>query len=129
MKIRNAALVAVIGAVTLTMSFALLSCGGGDGEDGSKTEVPRPTNAQGTPLSFEQARDALVQQLDGIGVNIGSMPDDVAAHLVAECQLLTSYAKPATVTQICNGIQQARDRADPGLLDIVVSSLRALKAG
>lgn len=125
MTFRLAASAPVLLAV---VTVVLLSCGGGGPNGGTPTDVPLPTNSQGTPLSFIEARDALAQRLDAIGTNIASVPDDVMQQLLIQCGQLIRYADRATVAQLCNAIDQAKKRADPGLIDLVVDELRALKA-
>ena len=122
MTVRLAAAAVLLAVI----AFVLLGCG--DGSNGSNpTDVPVPTNSQGTPLSFEEARDALAQRLDAIGPNVGSVPPDVRQELLIQCGQLTSYADRQTVAQLCNAINEAFERGDPGLIDIVVRELQALE--
>lgn len=123
MTVRLAAAAVFLAAI----AFVLLGCGDGS-NGGNPTNVPPPANSQGTPLSFEEARDALAQRLDAIGPNVGSVPPDVQQELLIQCGQLTNYADRQTVAPLCNAINTGFERADPGLIDIVVRELGALKA-
>jgi hypothetical protein len=109
------------------VAFALMGCGGG-GSNGHATVVPLPTNEQGTPLSFEAARDAFAERLDAIGVNICCVPPDVRQNLIDQCEELALYAQQDAVDQICTAVGRAMDRGDPGLIDLILPDLRALQA-
>lgn len=71
----------------------------------------------------------LSNQLEAIGANIGSVPDDIAAQLIGRCETLAEFADPDEVSSICRAIQQAIDTNDPGLIDSVLRRLAGLVEG
>lgn len=119
-----------LGAFTValaTITFVLLGCGGSS-KTGQPTDVPLPTNLQGTPYSFAEFRDQFANRLDTIGPELGSVPSDIREEHLVQCGLLANYADRDTVAQLCNAINQAFTRNDPGLMDLVVAELAELKA-
>ena len=111
-------------------AFAVLSCGGGG--NGKSTPVPSglPTSetTPGRPATFEELRDGLANDLNGIGVSICCLPDDIQQHLLDQCRDLELYADAADVSPICDALLRAMQRGDPGLIDLILPDLRALKA-
>ena len=95
---------------------------------GGENDSPNPTGngANGTAEPFEAARDALVDQLENIGSNIGGVPPDIGAGLLADCRQLEVFVGRDSIESICDAIQQAMDNNDPGLIDLVLSELAAL---
>lgn len=127
MNLRFGALAAsALGAVVVAaIAVALLSdCGGGTG--GGPTDVPIPTDPSGTPVTFEALRDDLADELDAIGPNIGAVPADVKQDLLIRCGQLTNFVDRDEIAPLCNAINNAIERGDPGLVDIIVTELRAL---
>lgn len=111
---------ALIGFALFLLLLATAACGGGSGDT-------NPGNGPtATPGDFEKARDGLVRDLDNIGANIGSVPDDIRASLIATCQELGAYVDRETIDRICPAIGQAIDASDPGLIDLIVEELAAL---
>lgn len=109
-------------AALLLLFLAAAACGGGGG-GGRATPGNGPT---ATPGDFELARDALVRDLDNIGANIGSVPDDIRDALIATCLELGTYVDQASIERICPAIGQAVDANDPGLINVVVEELATL---
>jgi hypothetical protein len=131
--------------------FALataVACGGGGRGDHAATatappsdgatatapsaEVPTatsPPDSNGSPSEFETLRDALVDELDRIGVNIGAVPPDVRARIIGNCRALGQFADEAEVEDLCDAVQQAMDRGDPGLIDLILEDLAELSPG
>ena len=115
---------ALLAPVLLLLFLATAAC---DGSDGNGGNGPTPENGPtATPGDFENARDALVRDLDNIGANIGSVPDDIRDALIASCQGLGDYVGEETVDRICPAIGQAIDANDPGLITLVVRELANL---
>lgn len=126
-------------AVLLFAAAALaLSCSSGSGANGNptaavtpgQTGLPSPGPGDGkesTPTSLAQARGRLSSQLQAIGANIGSVPQDIEQQILDRCQALEQFANPDTVRPICQAIQQAIATDDPGLIDGVLRSLSQLK--
>ena len=77
---------------------------------------------------FELARDALFQELDSYGANIGVLPDDIRDDLLASCYALDEFAAGDDVDEICMAIEQAIADGDPGLIELVLNELAALTA-
>jgi hypothetical protein len=143
---RGRALVLVAGLA----GAAFLACGGGDGGDAgdSATNTPQRTTAPtatepatatstiepaATPTlyavgeTFLELRDGLAEALDSIGANIGAVPPDIRADLVARCQRLARFAAEDEVNVICDAIERAMDRGDPGLIELVLENLVTLE--
>lgn len=127
--------------------IATLALGCDDGND-SKTsgKAPTDTSAEQTAApaasaspdalataeatqsrSFEELRSDLRQELSDIGVNIGSVPPDIRAHLLALCGGLELFADEDDVGEICTAIDQAIDNGDYGLIDLILDKLDALE--
>ncbi len=77
---------------------------------------------------FELARDALYQELDSYGANIGFLPDDIRDDLLESCRALDEIAAVDDVDDICTAIAQAVADGDPGLIELVLNELAALTA-
>ncbi len=132
----------IIALLMLTAGLAG-ACGGGNGAGGNgatpgRTASPAPTEdgagstptqdgAESTPTNFEALRDALRNQLDAIGVNIGAVPDDVRDQILASCRELEAFVEGERVEEICGAIEQAIERGDPGLIDLVLNQLAELE--
>ena len=99
----------------VVLAAVLIGCNGGD--------ESAPNAAE-----FELARDALYQELDSYGANIGVLPDDVRDDLLASCRALDEFAASDDVDDICAAIEQAIADGDPGLIDLVLNELAALTA-
>ena len=104
----------------------------GDGESGGPTPTsPVKTVESGgnaTPASLPELRGELSSRLDGIGVNIGAVPDDVREQLLTSCRQLERFVDRERVDQICQTIEDAIEQGDPGLLDLAVQQLEELQA-
>ena len=104
---------------TLAAAAIIAACGGsGDGG-------PSP-NATDTAAALETARAGLRSDLENYGANIGSLPDDIRADLLASCWELQSYAADDAVDDICSAVERAIDNADPGLIALILNELNAL---
>ena len=115
-------------AVTLAaIAFVLLGCGGGSSGSDTPTIAPPPTDAQGTPQTFEYFRDHFADRLDTIGPNIGYVPLDVRQELWLECQRLSVYLNQDTVTSLCTNVTRAMEGNDPDLLNATIRQLQALE--
>ncbi len=114
----------------VVLAALLLGCDSdGDGPSGSSTQAPTTTeNGNGAPTEFELARDALYEELDSYGANIGVLPDDIRDDLLASCHALDEFAAGDDVDNICTAIEQAIADGDPGLIEIVLNELTALTA-
>lgn len=109
----------------VVLATMLFGCNG----DGGDSPTPVSTaNGDGTPTEFELARDALSEELDRYGANIGALPDDVRDDLLASCRALDEFAASDDVDQICTAIERAIADGDPGLIDLVLNELAALTA-
>ena len=105
------------------LATLLLGCNGGGGDSQSPVGTE---NGNEAPTEFEVARDALYQELDSYGANIGVLPDDVRDDLLASCRALDEFAASDDVDDICAAIEQAIADGDPGLIDLVLNELAAL---
>ncbi len=81
-----------------------------------------------TPTSLEALRDPLRERLDGIGINIGDVPEDVGEQLLNSCRQLNAFADGEAVTEICDTLELAIEQGDPGLIDTVLDQLAELEA-
>ena len=117
-------------AAPVVLAALLLGCNGdSDAPNETGTQAPVTTeNGNGTPTEFELARDALYQELDSYGANIGVLPDDVRDDLLASCRALGEFAASDDVDNICTAIEQAIADGDPGLIQLVLNELAALTA-
>ena len=107
------------------LATLLFGCNGDSGD----SQPPVTTeNGNEAPTEFEVARDALYQELDSYGANIGVLPDDVRDDLLASCRALDEFAASDDVDDICAAIEQAIADGDPGLIDLVLNELAALTA-
>ncbi len=112
-------------AAPVVLAALILGCNG----DGGDSQTPTGTdNGDGTPTEFELARDALYQELDSYGANIGVLPDDIRDDLLASCRALDEFAASDDVDNICTAIEQAIADGDPGLIQLVLNELAALTA-
>ncbi len=112
-------------AAPAVLAALILGCNG----DGGGSPAPVTTeNGTGTPTEFELARDALYQELDSYGANIGVLPDDIRDDLLASCRALDEFAAGDDVDDICTAIAQAIADGDPGLIELVLNELAALTA-
>ena len=127
-----------------------VACGGGgetdtpsatgtiDGANGSPSGTEAPAGEQtpgangaaatvdgATPTAFEALRDAFIDDLAGIGVNIGAVPEDVREALLATCEELSAFAD---VEAVCGAVARAMDSGDSGLIDLVLDELAELTA-
>jgi len=94
------------------------ACGGGSGGNTS--------NATST-ANFEQLRNSLISRLDGVGPNIGAMPDDVLNQILNNCHELEKFVDEGDINRLCDAIKRARDTNDPGLIDQIVAQLAQLQ--
>ena len=109
----------------VVLATMLFGCNGDSGD----SQPPVTTeNGNEAPAEFEVARDALYQELDSYGANIGVLPDDVRDDLLASCRALDEFAASDDVDDICAAIEQAIADGDPGLIDLVLNELAALTA-
>ena len=81
--------------------------------------------AAATPTPFEALRDAFIDDLTGIGVNIGAVPEDVREALLATCEELSAFTD---VEAVCGAVARAMDSGDSGLIDLVLDELAELAA-
>ncbi len=107
---KRAAFVALIASAVIAVA-----CRGGDARP-SATEAAR----------FQELRTSVSTQLDGIGVNIGQVPDDVLNKLLNHCHELERYADQTRVKNLCDAIQRAHDNSDPALVDQIVQQFAQL---
>jgi hypothetical protein len=116
-------------ALLLAVAAAAMACGGGSGDGGNSTTATTTTATTTTTTTgtFAQLRDALRTRLEGIGVNIGSVPDDVLRQILNQCHELDEFADQSRVTDLCDAIRRARDTNDAGLIDQIVTQLGQLK--
>lgn len=105
-------IVAAVAAGALALSVA---CSGGGGAH----VVPTQT--------FDDVHDELVERLDTIRVNIASVPDDIKARIKATCRNLEPFVGDDKTNDICNTLDEALDRADPGRIDRVLTELAELQ--
>jgi hypothetical protein len=112
--VRRAA-VAVLILIALGATGA--ACGGGGGDASNATST----------ANFEQLRDSLTRQLDSVGPNIGSMPDDVLNQILNNCHELEQFVDEGSINNLCEAIRRARDTDDPGLIDQIVAQLAQLQ--
>ena len=126
MTLRPGAIAVLVVVLVVIVGFALRDCGGGS-KGGQPTDIPLPTNVQGTPYSFAEFRDQFVSRLDAIGPNIGYVPPDVRQELLAQCREIALYVRQDAVTPLCDAISRAMDENDPDLLDVTIRQLQALE--
>ncbi len=106
-------------ALILAITALSVACNGG----GST----RPTGTATSTTNFEQLRDALRNRLNGIGVNIGVVPDDVLNQILNQCHELEQFTDQTRVNDLCTAVRRARDTNDVGLLDQIVTQIGQLK--
>jgi hypothetical protein len=130
----------VLASIALATALSLAACSSDGGDEGNGSPVPPttpgteapatlPPNIDPTPGSLDEARQALVDQLDAIGANIGAVPPDIQRGIIEDCETLEEFADGDTVGAICSDIQRAMDTNDPGLVDGVLRRLGELEAG
>jgi len=112
---RGVAIAVLIAGAALTGMACGWGNGGGNNSDATST------------ASFEQLRDGLRTRLEGIGVNIGSVPDDVLSQILNQCHELGQFADQQRVNDLCDVIKRARDTNDVGLIDQIVTQLGQLQ--
>ena len=123
---------AVTIALLLTAALAF-ACGdsGSNGNGSSTDRTPgagvTQVNPDDQPADFDSLRDGLIDRLDAIGVSVGFVPDDVRDDLIDTCHDLDLFADSDRVDEICGALGDAIERADPGLMDVVISELRNLE--
>ena len=112
-------------AAPVVLATVLFGCNG----DSADSQRPVTTeNGIGTPTEFELARDALSDEPNRYGANIGALPDDVRDDLLASCRALDEFAASDAVDEICTAIERAIADGDPGLIELVLNELAALTA-
>ena len=118
----------VVLAAPVLLAAVLLGCNGdGGAANGGDARTPAGTeNGGGTPTEFELARDALSEELDSYGANIGILPDDVRDSVLASCHALDEFAASDDVDEICTAIERAIEDGDPGLIELVLNELAEL---
>ncbi len=114
-------------ALLFAVAAAGVACGGGSG-GGGNSATATTTTATTTTGPFAQLRDTLRSRLNGIGVNIGSVPDDILNQILNQCHELERFVDQNRVTDLCDAIKRARDTNDVGLIDQIVTQLGQLKA-
>jgi hypothetical protein len=112
-------------AVLLAVAAAGVACGGGNGGGNGGNGGNGATAT--TTSDFTQLRDSLRTRLEGIGVNIGSVPDDVLNQILDQCHELENFADQKRVNDLCDAIKRARDTNDVGLIDQIVTQLGQLQ--
>ena len=127
MKLRLSAFTGSLIIAAIVALAAVASSCDGDSKGGDPTTVPVPTDPSGTPVPFEVLRDDLADELDAIGPNIGAVPPDVQQQLLVQCGQLVNFVDRDEVAPLCNAIDKAIERNDPGSVDNIVDLLRALK--
>ncbi|MCH8949334.1 MAG: hypothetical protein IIB87_03025 [Chloroflexi bacterium] len=108
-------------AAPVVLAALLLGCNG-------DSDAPNGGNDGPDAIEFELARDALYQELDSYGANIGFLPDDIRDDLLASCRALDEFAAGDDVDEICTAIEQAIADGDPGLIELVLNELAVLTA-
>ena len=126
---------------SLLLSSAVAACGGEDNnrappatgsgqtpQAGTTSEVPDATEeAEATPTEFEALRDSLANRLDAIGASIGDTPNDIRGQLLESCLGLGEFVDPDRVEPVCQDIEDAIERGDPGKIDLVLDHLADLE--
>ena len=123
---------------SLLLSLGLAACGGEDSPSGPVNgDAPQPSStasvadatveANATPTEFETLRDGLRDRLDAIGASIGDTPSDIREQILASCRELADFAEPDLVEPICQDIDEAIERGDPGKIDLVLGHLASLE--
>ena len=116
---------ALAAVLALAAAFA---CGDGTGDGGNGNGPSGGTpDANGSGPSFEELRQDLLTQLDGIGANIGAVPDDIRNQILGQCRALDEFADDDEVDALCTAMQRAMDRGDPGLIELVLENLATLE--
>jgi hypothetical protein len=100
----------------IAVAFGVAACN----DAGSKPVGP-------TSRPFEEIRDDLAARLDTIKVNIASVPADIQTRIKATCRELETYIGKDKTTEICDTLDEALDRADPGRIDRVLTELAQLQ--
>jgi hypothetical protein len=112
-----------IAVLLVAVAVIVMACGGGNGGGNSATT----TTATTATSTFAQLRDSLGTRLGDIGVNIGSVPDDVLNQILNQCHELGKFADQTRVNDLCDAIRRARDTNDVGLIDQIVTQLGQLQ--
>ncbi len=103
----------------ITLAAFGIACSGSGGTS--------PKTKETQSADFAHLRDSLRAQLDGIGVNINAVPNDVLTQLLNRCHELEKYADGPTVNSICDSIKRSHDNNDAAALSQVVTQLGQLK--
>jgi hypothetical protein len=115
-------------ALLLAVAAAGVACGGADGGNSATATTTASSSTASTATGpFAQLRDALRNRLNGIGINIGSVPDDILNQILNQCHELAKFADQNRVTDLCTAIRRARDTNDVGLIDQILTQLAQLK--
>jgi hypothetical protein len=115
---------AAIAVLLVAVAVIAMACGGGNGDGGNGATATTTTATTGP---FTQLRDALRNRLTGIGVNIGSVPDDFLNQILNQCHELEKFADQERVNDLCDAIKRARDTNDVGLIEQIVTQLGQLQ--
>lgn len=101
--------------------------GGSDGQPSGGTESGAASGTESASTPFEAERAVLMERLDGIGVGIGAVPDDVRDELVGSCRELEEFVDEDDLEEICDAIVEAIEMSDPGRIDLVLAQLAELE--
>jgi hypothetical protein len=116
-----------IAVLLVALAVIAMACGGGNGDGGNSATATTKTTTATSTGTFAQLRDSLRTRLGGIGVNIGSVPDDILNQVLNQCHELEKFADQKRVNDLCDAIRRARDTNDVGLIGQIVTQLGQLQ--
>ena len=117
----------IIALLLLTTGLAA-ACGGNGTGDGPDANGASPGSTESrAQATADPLIDALREQLDAIGVNIGAVPDDVRDQILASCAELEELVEAVRRVRVCAVVEVAIEQGDPGLIDQILDELEDLE--